>query len=72
MQFRRDFRYGKKAGKKHPNTQNADLKKIEKEEIQKMDQEKDTLEHKKAEIDAEHKEHKTKLDMIEKFLSQSL
>ncbi len=71
MNFKRDFRCGKRAGKKHPNSHDADMERIRHEESQNMNQKQNELQTRKAEVDQAIKKIEGQLDMINTFLKEA-
>jgi len=71
MNWKADFKRGKKAGKKHPTSYSADLKYIEEEEAQKKDKKIDELQRRLAEVDHHIQEIEDKLRMIKQFLEDT-
>lgn len=69
MNWQKDFKNGKKAGKKYPQKHDADIARIEEEEDQNMNRKKDALLSKKAELEVEIKQIKANLALIERFIT---
>lgn len=68
MQWKEDFKNGKRTGKKHPTKHNADILRYDHEENQKMNKKEDMLLERKANIDHEINEVEEKLTLIASFL----
>jgi len=63
-----DFKNGRKAGKKHPNSREADLKRVQEQEELIIIKNNEELNDRRREIENEVKDIKSKLDLINHFL----
>ncbi len=71
MNWKADFRRGKRAGKKHQNSHDADLTRIREEQNQMMNEQKNQLVKRKAEVDHQLQEISASLDLIHQFLREA-